>query len=55
MRLHTNIPTRGEVSRLIANNDPASMSISLHTDPTSNGQTESNALKNLVCEATRRI
>lgn len=55
MRLHTNIPTRGEVSRLFANNDPASVSIYLPTDPTSNGQAERIALKNLVSEATRQL
>ncbi|HEX6947756.1 MAG TPA: hypothetical protein VF246_10445 [Acidimicrobiia bacterium] len=55
MRLHTNIPTRGEVSRLFANTHPASVSIYLPTDPASAGQAERIALKNLVSEAVTQL
>ena len=55
MTLHTDIPTRGQVSRLFASVHPASISIYLPTEPTSNGQAERIALKNLVSEATDQL
>lgn len=55
MTLHTDIPTRGQVSRLFATFDPACVSIYLPTDPTSGGQAERIALKNLVTEAVDQL
>lgn len=55
MTMHTDIPTRGQVSRLFANLDPASVSIYLPTDPASTGQGERIALKNLASEAANQL
>lgn len=55
MTLHTDIPTRGQVSRLFATSDPACVSIYLPTDPASAGQAERIALKNLVSEAVNQL
>ena len=45
MRLHTDIPTRGQVSLLFTTLNPACVSIYLPTDPASLGQAERIALK----------
>ena len=55
MTLHTDVPTRGQVSRLFATSDPACVSIYLPTDPASSGQAERVALKNLVTEAVDQL
>lgn len=55
MKLHTDIPTRGQVSRLFATIHPASVSIYLPTDPASTTQAERIALKNLVSEASDQL
>lgn len=55
MTLHTNIPTRGQVSQLFASFHPASVSIYLPTEPTSIDQGERIALKNLVSEAVDQL
>lgn len=55
MTLHTDIPTRGQVSRLFATLDPASVSIYLPTEPASPSQAERIALKNLVSEALHQL
>lgn len=55
LTLHTDIPTRGQVSRLFNNLDPASVSIYLPTDPASPGQAEQIALKNMVSEALDQL
>lgn len=55
MTLHTDIPTRGQVSRLFATSGPACVSIYLPTEPTSAGKAERIALKNLVTEAVSQL
>lgn len=55
MTLHTDIPTRGQVSRLFASTHPASVSIYLPTDPASSAQAERIALKNLAAEAAEQL
>ncbi len=55
MILHTDIPTRGQVNRLFAATDPASISIYLPTEPASPGTAEQIALKNLTSEAARQL
>lgn len=55
MSLHTDIPTRGQVSRLFNTLDPASVSIYLPTEPASSAQAERIALKNLVGEAVDQL
>ncbi len=55
MTLHTDIPTRGQVSRLFATSDPGCVSIYLPTDPASSGQAERVALKNLVTEGIDQL
>lgn len=55
MNLHTDIPTRAEVDRLLVSRHPASVSIYLATDPASNGDRERIALKNLAADADRQL
>ncbi len=55
LSLHTDIPTRGQVSRLFNTLDPACVSIYLPTDPASSGQAEQIALKNLVNQAVNQL
>ena len=55
MNLHTDIPSRGQIDRLLAGRDPASVSIYVPTDPTSNGDAERIELKNLAAEAVRQL
>jgi len=55
LSLHTDIPTRGQVSRLFGTLDPACVSIYLSTDPASTGAAEQIALKNLVSEAINQL
>ncbi len=55
MNLHTDIPTRGQIDRLLTNRDPASVSIYVPTDPASSGDAERIELKNLAAEAVRQL
>ena len=55
MILHTDIPTRAEVNRLLATRNPASVSLYLATDPVSGGDAERTELRNLGAEAVRQL
>jgi hypothetical protein len=55
VNLHTDIPTRSQVDRLLDNREPGSVSIYLPTDPVSNGQAERTELGNLTSEAERQL
>ena len=55
MNLHTDIPTRAQVERLLDNLSPVSISIYLPTDPVSNGHAERTELANLASEAERQL
>ena len=55
MNLHTDIPTRGQIDRLLTNRDPASVSIYVPTDPASSGDAERIELKNLAAGAVRQL
>lgn len=56
MSLHTDIPTRSELERLLARRDPACVSIYLPTTPfTQDAQADRIELKNLVGEATDQL
>jgi hypothetical protein len=49
--LHTEIPDRAQVGRLLAHRDPCSVSIYVATDPASSGESERVEFKNLAAEA----
>jgi hypothetical protein len=53
--LHTDVPTRAQLDRLLAAREPWSVSIYLPTDPASRGEAERLALKNLAGEASRQL
>ena len=55
MNLHTDVPTRGQLSALIAARDPSSVSIYLPTNPSSRGEAERIELGNLVAEAAGQL
>lgn len=55
MNLHTDIPTRAQIDRLLTSRHAASVSIYLPTDPRSSGEAERIALKNLASEAGRQL
>jgi hypothetical protein len=55
MSLHTDIPTRAQVDRLLDHRRPASVSIYLPTEPASSGQGERTELGNLASEAERQL
>jgi hypothetical protein len=55
VNLHTDIPTRAQVDRLLDNRRPASVSIYLATDPVSSGEAEGIELGNLAAEAARQL
>ena len=55
MILHTDLPTRAQLSRLLVARDPASVSIYLPTEPASRGDAERIELKNLAAEASRQL
>ena len=40
MSLHTDIPSRAQIERLMTSRDPSSVSVYLPTDPTSRGAAE---------------
>jgi hypothetical protein len=55
VNLHTDIPTRAQVDRLLDNRTAASVSIYLPTDPASDGAAERIELGNLASEAERQL
>jgi hypothetical protein len=55
LNLHTDIPTRTQIDRLLLARRPASVSIYLPTDPASSGDAERIELRNLGAEATRQL
>lgn len=55
MSLHTDIPTRAQIDRLLTSRNPSSVSVYLPTDPASNGYAERIELKNLAAEAERQL
>jgi hypothetical protein len=55
MTLHTDIPTRGQIDRLLDNRHELSVSLYLPTDPASNGEAERIELRNLAGEARRQL
>jgi hypothetical protein len=55
VNLHTDIPTRAQVDRLLDERRPSSVAIYLPTDPVSNGDAERIALGNLASEAERQL
>jgi hypothetical protein len=55
MILHTDIPTRAQVDRLLVNRDPASVSIYVATDPATANQPARIKLRNLSEAALRQL
>jgi hypothetical protein len=55
MILHTDVPTRAQLDRLLAAREPWSVSIYLPTSPSSRGDAERIELKTLAGEATRQL
>jgi len=53
--LHTDIPDRARVARLLAHRHPYSVSIYVATDPASNGDAERIEFKNLAAEAMQQL
>src|SRR5262245_27932468 len=53
--LHTDIPTRAQVARLLNHRGRASVAIYVPTDPSSSGQAERIELGNLAAEAERQL
>jgi Bacterial archaeo-eukaryotic release factor family 11 len=55
MILHTDVPTRDQLDRLLAAREPWSVSIYLPTNPSSRGEAERIELKNLAAEASGQL
>jgi Bacterial archaeo-eukaryotic release factor family 11 len=55
MILHTDVPTRAQLDRLLAAREPWSVSIYLPTSPSSRSEVERLELKNLAGEASRQL
>ena len=55
MNLHTDIPSRAQIDRLLASRHRSSVSVYLPTDPVSRGDAERIELKNLAAEAARQL
>lgn len=55
MNLHTDLPSRAQIDRLLESRNPATVSIYLATDPASSGDAERIELKNLASEARRQL
>src|SRR5581483_4061624 len=53
--LHTEIPTRAQVDRLLGDRDPTSVSIYLPTDPASAGDAERIEFWNLAVDAVGQL
>lgn len=54
MTLHTDVPTRAQLDKLLAAREPSSVSIYHSTDPSSCGEADRIELKNLAGEASRQ-
>jgi len=48
VNLHTDIPSRGQIDRLLTNRDPASVSIYVPTDPASSARNDCNLLTKVL-------
>jgi Bacterial archaeo-eukaryotic release factor family 11 len=55
VNLHTDVPSRAQIDRLLTSRSPVSVSIYLATDPASSGEAERIELKNLAAEAARQL
>ena len=55
MVLHTDVPTRGQIGRLLESREPFSVSIYVPTDPVSDGKAERIAYGNLVSQALGQL
>lgn len=55
MFLHTDVPTHGQIGRLLESREPHSVSIYLETDPVSDGSAERIAFGNLVSEGLGQL
>ena len=55
MSLHTDMPTRAQVDRLLDSRNPVSVSVYVPTDPVSDGEAERIELGNLAGEAERQL
>lgn len=55
MLLHTDIPTRSQLDRLLVNRNPASVSIHVPTDPVTANTGERIEFANLAAEAARQL
>ena len=55
VNLHTDLPTRTQIDRLLESRHTASVSIYLSTSPISNGDAERIELKNLAAEGRRQL
>lgn len=55
VNLHTDLPTRAQIDRLLQSRHPATVSVYLSTDPTSSGEAERIELGNLAREARRQL
>ena len=53
--LHTDIPDRAQVGRLLAHRSPSSVSIYVATDPVSPGDAERIDFKNLTAAALQQL
>lgn len=53
--LHTDVPTRGQIGRLLEARDPYSVSIYVPTDPVSDGSAERIAFGNLVSDGLGQL
>ena len=55
MNLHTDLPTRAQIDQLLQSRNPASVSLYLSTDPTSNGTAERIELRNLAAAGRSQL
>jgi hypothetical protein len=55
MSLHTDIPTRAQIDKLLTSRSPSSVSAYLPAEPASAGHAERIELKNLAAEAERQL
>lgn len=55
MVLHIDVPTRGQIGRLLESREPHSVSIYVETDPVSDGSAERIAFGNLVSEGLGQL
>ena len=53
--LHTDLPTTAQIDRLMADRNPASVSIYLPTEPITDGEHERIGMKNATTEAVREL